>query len=852
MLLGYCRPAENNLPFQPLIEMLRLQIQPDEWLVIDATWASQLTQLLPELQTMRPDLEPPITEFAPGSRVEESQELLFEAIRQAFLLLAQSARLLVCLDDAHWADEATLSAVAYLLERPPFDRNALFAILSRPEEKSPQFRALAARFQQSSRLHLLRLKPLTTEEVGKVAYHIFGAAPPPELIERVIRDTGGNTFFVIETLHALKTDGLLLDQPLPDPLPIPESVQQILQRRIERLSPAARWVLDLCAVAGIEFDPEVIALAGSSSKHDLGYMLQELNESLLVEPAADRVKSQRLRFTHSRVRDLLLRNIDPHQLRLLHGKIARAIEELSDPASAPSALLAYHFEQAGNWRRAFDYWLAAGWHASRVSAHQEAVHAYASAERLLSHLPNLPDEAIYSLYTEWTEIAYHTEDAATIKRLNQNMLQLGQNRGSSMLIGTALNHLSSHYMAINQFEEGLEVVEKAIPYLERGGKPHETMEAYNNRGVFLYFLSRLEEAIESFQDALAVGADLMYADSRLLNARGDAHFQISIASTLGGWPEAGLRHAIHSLDDFTNANRIYGRVTALSAIAFARYHLGDLAKAHQDARLGLELGERVHAYRMLGYLHDYQAMIELDAGNLDAVLEHTQASLDLAEQYGHGEILSAALHVRGDLYYWLEDYQRASEYYQQALQAGEGTFLAVNSIYRLGLSKFLKDGKQEGLVHIHNAIESTEASGFGLILILAQMGKAITQALQEEWEAAEETAKQLLEDVNHRHIVSIRWRAINLLGEAALRAGRVAEAVEHFLTVRREAQAAGHFWHELAAERHLAQAAARRPIPAPDPVLQVRRLLDRLSESTSDPGLLETIARFRHRVENTR
>ncbi len=854
VLLSYCRPAENNLPFQPLIEMLRQQIQPDEWLVIDATWASQLTQLLPELQTMRPDLEPPITEFAPGSRAEKGQELLFEAIRQAFLLLAQNARLLVCLDDAHWADEATLSAVTYLLERPPFTRSALFAILARPEEKRPQFKALTARFQQSSRLHLIRLQPLTVEEVEKVARHIFSAAPPPGLTERVRGDTGGNTFFVIETLHALKTSGLRLDQPLPDPLPIPESVQQLLQRRIDQLSPAARWVLDLCAVAGIEFDPEVIALAGPSSKQNLGNILQELNESLLVEPVADRAQDQLLRFTHSRVRDLLLDNIDHHQLRLLHGKVARAIEELSDPASAPAAILAYHFEQAGNWRRAFDYWLAAGWHASRISAHQEAVNAYASAERLLSQLPNLPDEAVYTLYSEWTEIAYHTEDAPTIKRLNQNMLQLGQSRGSSLLIGTAFNHLSGHCLAINQFEEGLELVEQAIPYLERSGKPHETMEAYNNRGVFLYFLSRVEEALESFQDALAVGADQMYADSRLLNARGDAHYQISFTTTLSGWPETGLRHALHALEDFTHANRNYGRVSALGALAVARYYLGDLAKAQQDARQGLDLAERVHTYRMLGYLHDYQAMIELDLGNLDAAWEHTRASLDLAERFGHDEIRSGALHIRGDLYYWLEDYQQASEYYRQAVQAGEGTFLAPNSIYRLGLATFLSDRKEEGLAHIHHTIESTKASGLGLILIHARMVKAITQALQEEWEAAEETAKNLLKDMKFRHIAAIRWRAINLLGEAALRAGRMAEAVEHFLTVKRESHSAGHFWHELSAERRLALAAAQHPGPISisDSMLQVQRLIDRLSGSTTNPALLRTIARFRHRVENKR
>ncbi len=116
LLLAKGRPTETSLPFQPLIDVLRQSTLPKEWLSLPRVWANRLQVLFPELTTLRSDLS-----SIPNINLEQARSLLFEALRQLFLILNKSQRLLLILDDGQWADEASLDAILYLLGRPPFD-----------------------------------------------------------------------------------------------------------------------------------------------------------------------------------------------------------------------------------------------------------------------------------------------------------------------------------------------------------------------------------------------------------------------------------------------------------------------------------------------------------------------------------------------------------------------------------------------------------------------------------------------------------------------------------------------------------------------------------------------------------
>ena len=110
VLSGHAFELEARLPYQPLVEALRLRLEeenvPED--LQDNLWLAELTLLLPELHVRYPDLPVPIPDEQMGKL------RLFEAVAQLLDALARRAPLVLFLDDLHWLDGASLDLVHYL------------------------------------------------------------------------------------------------------------------------------------------------------------------------------------------------------------------------------------------------------------------------------------------------------------------------------------------------------------------------------------------------------------------------------------------------------------------------------------------------------------------------------------------------------------------------------------------------------------------------------------------------------------------------------------------------------------------------------------------------------------------
>jgi hypothetical protein len=158
--------------------------------------------------------------------------------------------------------------------------------------------------------------------------------------------------------------------------------------------------------------------------------------------------------------------------------------------------------------QAFDYWLQAGRRALQLYSTVDASQAFSRGEQLIQFLPELSDEKINNLYSDWNEMAYESEDPDTIRRINNEMLRIGRERDSKFLIGCALDGLSDACLVENQLEEGLGYTNQAITYLEQSSDLNEHMEAYNL--VSSYLEPGWNPCL--FQDALSLGLPPQDAD----------------------------------------------------------------------------------------------------------------------------------------------------------------------------------------------------------------------------------------------------------------------------------------------------------------------------------------------------
>jgi len=831
LLLATCRPAESNLPFQPIIELLRNDIYSEEWLELPEVWARQLTLLLPELTSTRSGLQRPV--FEPASEIAPGQvrSQILEAIRQVFLAISRERRLLLCLDDAHWSDEATLATVGYLLGRPPFNNRAFFLAAARWEEENPHLQALITSLQQSSRLHVIPLGQLSDPEISELASHVIGFAPSSQLTRLLSDETGGNPFILLESLRSLLEKGTLSDTQVQ--IPLAQSIQSLIGARLQKVSPLARKVLDAATVIGNDFNSETIRDMTQETPNQIVDALEELEKRQFIEPVAPTSENLTYRLVHEKIRETILLEMSPVRAQLLHHQVAQAMES-SRLIADQAAVIAQHYELGGEISIAFKYWIRAGRRARQLFSSADAQSIFSHAGSLIGRASDLSDGEIHDLFSDWTEVAYEVEDVATIQRINADLLNLGKERNSSLLTGTALDGMSDACMASNQYEEGLAYTDQAIPYLKQSGDLYELMDAVNHRGVFLYMLNRVDESIDSFQEALSLGTDSH--DLQVWRARANAHYQIAVARLLGGWPETAQIHAQRSLADYSALKRTNGQTTAYSALAIAHYFLGNYPQALQESQLGIELATRTQAWRMLGYLHAYRGMIELALGNVDASVEHAESAIKLGERYDHHEIASAGYRIFGDLCNWLGKPQSSIEYYQLATKGSLDQFLWIDSHFRLGVAQVLCGQVETGKNIVEEVISFSERMGLGIVALLARLSKLYIHRHLNEWQPARLLARQLYQDAQQRSIPTVRLATTNVLGELALQDGDSLTAVECFQGTSIAAAKLFHPWIEIQSLTLLHRALNQANCPEPAPYHQIENLLEQIARTAhKDP-----------------
>ncbi|GAG60358.1 unnamed protein product [marine sediment metagenome] len=232
----------------------------------------------------------------------------------------------------------------------------------------------------------------------------------------------------------------------------------------------------------------------------------------------------------------------------MHENIAYTLEAKFGPQTrSQAALLARHYEYAGRSTTAFNYWLQAAQWARHLFSSSEALRILSHAENIvLTSSDSISDKLIHDFYIEWTELSYEIGDSEQIRKHNNSLYEIGQAKNSKLLIGTALVGNSVACLVENEFEDGLAYTNQAIPYLKTTDNAFELMSSHTNRGVYLYMLGRLNEAIESFELALSLGnAD---GDPSIQRGMANAHYHLGLSQTLAGWPELGLKNAKTSLE----------------------------------------------------------------------------------------------------------------------------------------------------------------------------------------------------------------------------------------------------------------------------------------------------------------
>ncbi|MGE3596702.1 MAG: AAA family ATPase, partial [Dehalococcoidia bacterium] len=404
ILWGRCYEGEGAPAFWPWVEVLRAALRGRDAASSRAalgSGAGSIAPLLPEVLELMPDLPaPPLLEPA------EARFRLFQAVTTLLANVGGAGSgLLLILDDLHWADTPSLLLLEFLARDLTHVPVLVVGTYRDVEVRrgDPLARTLGeiARRPQVARLTLAgfslaevaRIVALTRGAIGPSSEMVASAPPQDELLAaRVHRDTDGNPLFVQELVRLLAAEGRLgSDGTGSDGTgsatsgPVPETVRDVIGRRLDRLSPACRQVLATAAVIGREFGEDVLAAAADAAGEALLEALEEAETAHVIQavPGAP----DRYRFAHALIRETLYEDISTARRARLHLRVAEATEQIgAGDEPAQLAVLAGHYRLAGAVApagKAIDYAQRAGAAAAAVFAWEEAAaHWQAALEQL--------------------------------------------------------------------------------------------------------------------------------------------------------------------------------------------------------------------------------------------------------------------------------------------------------------------------------------------------------------------------------------------------------------------------------------------------------------------------------------
>lgn len=363
VLRGYA-VSGGSRPYELWREPLRRLILSSD---LDDVEAGILKTVIPDISNL---LERK-TKDVPSFDTEATQARLLTTIANVFKRTEQP--MLVLMDNLHSADEESLVLLAWLVQMAPWLPLLIIGTYRDDEQAN-----LPVRLPDMRVIKLKRLSPEAVTELGASMLGTVGTQP--RIVNLLQRETEGNPFFVIEVVRALAEEAGRLDKigemDLPEQV-FTGGVRRIIDRRLSRVPPADRPLLELAAVNGNELDLNMLRAASPATNVDQWV-------TNCADVAVLEIQEGRWHFVHDKLRAGLLSNLSADDVQSLHRKVALAFEQVYPDPASQAANLAYHWREAQNTEKEGYYAALAGEQALRSGAYQTAAPYLERAVALVS------------------------------------------------------------------------------------------------------------------------------------------------------------------------------------------------------------------------------------------------------------------------------------------------------------------------------------------------------------------------------------------------------------------------------------------------------------------------------------
>ena len=331
-----------------------------------------------------------------GIEGEALENLILKNLRDLLARAASVRPVVIVIEDAHWCD---ISSVIFLesLFKLVRKQRILFIVVRRPGHAETGERISNYLDENLKDHHLkINIEPLTDKESDKLIHNLLNKVNLPEEINQLIIDrAAGNPFFIEEVIRSFIDEGLIEVKDdqflLTDNIKyanIPESIDNVLLSRIDRLDEKTKELLKTASVIGRNFYYKVLEEAAVTIE-EVDHKLEYLKDVQLINERKKRDEVEFL-FKHALAQQATYESILEKTKKELHLKIAVSIEKVfAGRIHEFYGMLAHHYSKAGQTDKMEEYLILAGDESMKSGASSEAVNYFKKA--LENHLQNNRD-----------------------------------------------------------------------------------------------------------------------------------------------------------------------------------------------------------------------------------------------------------------------------------------------------------------------------------------------------------------------------------------------------------------------------------------------------------------------------
>ncbi len=664
---------EEKIPYGPWVELLREYVGQTSGEVLRRMLGGSLS----EFAKLIPDIAAKVGTVPPPKPLGEEHDRirLYEAIVQFLIAICIEKPLFLLFDDMQWADQASLDLLEYFV-RNSSNLRVLTLVSYRTEDvssDSPLSKVLM-KLNRERLLETVQVRGLNKEDTTNFIKQVFGEQTvSTEFVDLIFQRTGGNPFFVEEVLRSLVEDGTIFrtekkwDRKPIQELIVPESVKVTLRSRLTKLGPEALVILRWAAVAGSEFNFELLE---EVSQLDQETLLQRIETALSAGIILETPREKgNFKFADNRLRELLLDDLSRIRQAKYHLKIAEAMEKLhSKNLERHAEALATHFTEGGDTQQGIKYSMMAGDRNESIHAYEQAINDYRRSLDLIELKGDIDQEKAsvleklagsYRQAGQFQNATQCYEQALTIfeklhdsKACARACIGLAQTiygsrwasgvpeaaqvlkRGLKYLEEKGLaesfeaasiySDLANYYGVMDEWDEANAWCERACEVGEKTKNFAAVAGGLSVKGSFLTDTGRVDEGLPLWERAI----DTALQHEKYENASSYL-FNLSIYTYPRNLPKA-RELQLRQLDLCKRVSYIAGQVYGWGWLSVLDWYRGDWAAAMEGYQRALEIHDRLGL--TLPWLFFARGWLFLGMGELEGAETDIQKAVSLGDE----------------------------------------------------------------------------------------------------------------------------------------------------------------------------------------------------------------------------